>query len=327
MKKTFTFIFAFIFSLILLGQNINVGQLLYYPLNGNTLDNSGNSNNGIANNLTYGNDRLGNPNSAAYFDGNLSFISLPNNPDLKPQLPLSISFWVKIDDINNMNEFFTNDYKENTFSGVFINLNPSSKKIQVSIGNAQPNSSGPQNRRSLNGYTNINSNVWYHVTAVVSSLNDIKLFLNCQFDGGSYDGTATSLVYSNEPGAIGVNDIFGYNPFYFKGYMDEIRYWNRALSNLEVSELCSNTANIVNFESPNLNLILTPNPAYETITIDQEFASENPEYVIFNSLGQNIKKGKIDSQKSINVDELSRGIYFINIIDDSKIFSGKFIKN
>lgn len=327
MKKPYTLFIAIIFTILLYGQNINEGQLLFYPFNGNTLDFSGKNNNGIANSLTYGTDRLGNPNSAAYFDGNLSFISLPNNPDLKPQLPLSISFWVKIDDVNNFNEFFTNDYKEDTFSGVFINLNPSNQKVQVSIGNAQPNSSGPQNRRSLNGYTSLTSNVWYHITAVVIGINDIKLYVNCQFDGGSYDGTANSLVYSNAPGAIGVNDIYAYNPFYFKGFMDEIRYWNRALSFLEVQELCSNTANIVNFESNNLNLVLSPNPAFEIITIDQEFASENPEYVIFNSLGQNIKKGKIDSQKSIKVDELSKGIYFINIVDDSKIFSGKFIKN
>jgi len=328
MKKSFTLFITIVLTLLLSGQNINVGQLLYYPLNGDALDHSGNNNNGTATNLIYGVDRLGNPNSAAYFNGTNSYISLPNDSSLKPQLPVTISFWVKVDDVFAFNsEFFTTDYLENSFSGVFVNLNPNSRKIQLSIGSADINITGPSNRRSKTGTTSISSNVWYHVTGIVNGINNMSIYINCLEDGGSYDGYATSLGYTNMPGAVGVNDIVAYYPFHFKGYLDEVRYWDRALTSEEVRELCVNSTNIVNFSNTNLKLTITPNPTNESITIIEDFKTLTPEYVIFNTLGQEIKKGIIDSQKSIKVSELSNGVYFINIVDDNKIFSGKFIKN
>jgi len=239
MKKSFIIFFIFFSAVLIKAQNINVGQLIYYPFDGNVTDLSGNNNHGTAYSLTFGADRLGNPNSAAIFNGINGYVSLPNIPSLKPQLPVSIAFWVKVDDVFAHNsEFFTNDYLQNSFSGVFVNLNPSSKKIQVSIGNAALNSTTSANRRSKTGTTVINSNVWYHVIAVVSGFNDITIYVNCQNDGGTYDGTGTSLGYTNMPGVIGVNDIVAYNPFFFKGSIDEVRYWNRALTQADIDALC-----------------------------------------------------------------------------------------
>jgi hypothetical protein len=41
------------------------GLLGWWPFNGNAIDESGNNNNGTPNNITYVNDRFGNPNSSA----------------------------------------------------------------------------------------------------------------------------------------------------------------------------------------------------------------------------------------------------------------------
>src|SRR5690606_2941820 len=78
-------------------SQIEENLLLHYKFDGNTIDESGNGFDGLASNVTYTADRFGNVNSAVYFNGANSFIDLPNLAALKPQLPVSFSFWIKYD--------------------------------------------------------------------------------------------------------------------------------------------------------------------------------------------------------------------------------------
>jgi hypothetical protein len=67
-------------------QNLEEGMLLHYPFNGNAIDNSGNNHDGTIFGVTFGIDRFGNPDSAAYFDGVNDYINFPNIGELKPDL-------------------------------------------------------------------------------------------------------------------------------------------------------------------------------------------------------------------------------------------------
>jgi hypothetical protein len=79
------------FPLLLSGQDTEAGLLVYYPLDGNLLDASGNAADGVDQGVTFGADRFGNPNSAAQFDGN-GWVEMGSG--LQPELPVTLSCWV-----------------------------------------------------------------------------------------------------------------------------------------------------------------------------------------------------------------------------------------
>ncbi|RBW56685.1 hypothetical protein DS884_14610 [Tenacibaculum sp. E3R01] len=76
-------------------------------------------------------------------------------------------------------------------------------------------------------------------------------------------------------------------------------------------------------EAPLFNADIYPNPASNSISIKiNDFRKAN--YRISNTLGQIIKKGRVSN--SINVSELNKGIYILDINDGNKSIIKKFIK-
>src|SRR3989442_1073961 len=66
------------------GNNTDItsGLALYFPFDGNTVDSSGNVNNGSSINQMYAQDAWGNPNSAYFFNGVDNYITVDNNATL-----------------------------------------------------------------------------------------------------------------------------------------------------------------------------------------------------------------------------------------------------
>ncbi|MEY4877562.1 MAG: hypothetical protein RL708_2712, partial [Bacteroidota bacterium] len=74
-----------------------------------------------------------------------------------------------------------------------------------------------------------------------------------------------------------------------------------------------------------------PNPTHDYLQISGINNLFNADYLIINTLGQIIKKGKIETTSTgkaeqINVSDIVNGIYFIQIKTASSSFSSKFIK-
>lgn len=72
------------------------------------------------------------------------------------------------------------------------------------------------------------------------------------------------------------------------------------------------------------NLVsLYPNPTVNEIRFDQEF-DEETNYVIYNTLGETILKGKY--RGVISVELLQQGNYFVEVVNDSKTYRASFVK-
>ena len=87
-----------------------------------------------------------------------------------------------------------------------------------------------------------------------------------------------------------------------------------------------NTGVTLNTQSNTISKInLYPNPVTDLITVEGVF-EVNSHYRIFDALGREVKKGLIKSENStsINVSNLSKGTYYINIDTFDVV---KFIKN
>jgi hypothetical protein len=205
---------------------ISNGLIAFYPFNGNANDESGNGNTGIIYGTTLTKDRKGNLNSAYYFDG--SYIRIPNNNKINNSPRYTISVWVYV-------ERFKGSDAEGGYiisKGLYPNYN-----YDIAAGNLQ-------NTNSLNtsttyndnfvGYQSANTfktNTWYLMT-VTNDGSNLKTFIN----GVLNDYMSVGISQTNN------NDIYigryeGSNLWNYKGKLDDIRIYNRALNTTEISEL------------------------------------------------------------------------------------------
>ena len=104
-------------------QNIKDSLIVHYSFNGDAIDHSGNGFNAVNVGAISGEDRHGNADGALYFDGINDYVLLPNIPQLKPNLPVTFSFWVKTEDIDPANNrFFATDFEFDNYSGFWVLL-------------------------------------------------------------------------------------------------------------------------------------------------------------------------------------------------------------
>lgn len=324
MKKIY-FFSLFLFSIIILGQEQSDSLLLQYKFDANFLDSSGNEYDGENFGATFTEDRFGRQDSALYFNGVDNYLLFPNLEELKPQLPVSFSFWVKYDSMDGNDAYLlSTSFEYDRSSGIYFNTQMSTDKYAVNYGDGTY-FFNPSTRRTYISESVIDTVDWHHVSVIVNSALDMKIYVDCKELGGEYVGWGGDLVYSENPGNLGRgrrNDNSGIN--YFKGAIDDFYYWNRALSEDEIPDLCSNEQMRITDFYINDKILIIPNPVKDRFTINSNIDSIHS-YIIYNKLGQVIIHNPYKNSK-IDVRSLESGIYFIKIITESKHYVSKFIK-
>jgi concanavalin A-like lectin/glucanase superfamily protein/type IX secretion system substrate protein len=318
----------YIFGLVLLmatsvfSQSIGDNLLLFYRFNGDTNDSSGNGYTGTPHAITYGPDRFGNPNSAAYFNGIDSFVNFPNLAVLKPDLPVSFSFFIKYtsDDYHNQVVFNTS-FEENQCTGVWFNSSLTNNGHAVNYGDGALSYS-PDTRRTFLCYKAVVINDWRQITVVVNSESDMKIYFDCSNTTGTFSGTGGSLVYSPAPGCIGRHDRNLSEPAdYFQGYIDDFRYWDRALTPEDNALICENLA-VSDFQPLPNTLTIYPNPTSDRLNVETNM-QDIELFTVYNSLGQQMYAG--DFLPVIDVSNFLAGIYFITIKADQGTVTKKIV--
>lgn len=323
MKKIVTlFSIILLFTEICFGQVSNKGLVAYYPFNGNANDESGYKNNGIINGAELTTDRFGYPNNAFKFDGTTAFIDVPSSSTLALTGDKTVSVWVKIDSANLMQQYTTVLSKEIT------GITYPTFHIQL-LGSIYGSDSHKIDFHSGSNYTNYSVKAtklyseyidkWLNITAVYSQSSGLmKIFLNDTLSSSVNVGYITSNFDNNVPLYIGRGYIGGSHT-YFKGIIDDIRIYNYALTDLEVTELhkgIPSSSRLANSQNT-ANIHLTPT---KEIAVD---CGENLESLIgskikiSNSLGQTVYQSNITQQIStIDIKHrFNNGIIFVQLID------------
>jgi len=210
------------------------GLVACYPFDGNTNDESGNSLNGSVvgtPNLTA--DRFGNGGKAYYFDGK-SYINVGNSPKLDVNYH-TITAWVKPEpktsqDIGSAGRQIVGKVKPNTYETLSFGLE---KDNYFSTGFA----TGSEINHPLKSSSIIENNQW-HFVAMSYDGTKVTLYRDGLADA-SYPRTGTVRTNTNSL-AIGrhggdANQLGDDN--FFKGTMDEVRIYNRALTEAEIKQL------------------------------------------------------------------------------------------
>ena len=232
--KRFYFILLILFAQVAWGQIPTNGLVAYYPFNGNVNDESGNTVNGTNNGGTFTNDRYGNASKAIQFNGN-SWVDIGTT--LQNNL-FTINLWIyvtslpsnnyglisKLDNLNSTNRFKNHE--------IYLQSNGKINAI-IADGTIWNN---------FNSLSRIKANEWTMLTLRYSG-STASLFINGGLDA-SY--SISDYTISN------VKTVFGRRavPFnssdniYLNGRLDDIRFYNRALSDAEIQQIYFAETNI-----------------------------------------------------------------------------------
>ena len=230
------------------------GLVAWYPFEGDASDASGNDRNGTVHGATLTQDRHGRENNAYEFDGEDDYIRV-NHDKIFNNLPLSVGVWFKSDG-NAEETGIVSKYWSGNWNGWQI-MERNGRIIPWYLRSARPKriviGDYGENKSFNSSYTKA---TWNHITTVFSE-NGGKLFVNGKFaDDKNWTGTpspTTSKVQLD----IGLYKGTGKRGF-FKGSIDEVRIYDRVLSDEEVSALYELESTNQNDDRP------TPPPPPET---------------------------------------------------------------
>ena len=229
--------------------NLENGLVAYYPFSGNANDVTGNGNDLSVHGPVLATDRFGNVNQCYLFDGTPSAAQylITNNISNFVTNTYTISFWANVQAYNpphlGGNPYNYDDFKLQAFYSVNSNNWNISPLMAASL-DIDNNSrlfvghAGDTYYKSADSLIQLDQ--WYFVTVVYDG-RLCKIYK----DGELLGSFAASISFQNQFDFVigGIRngtamDVMGG----FKGKLDEFRYYNRALSDIEIQELY-NTSN------------------------------------------------------------------------------------
>jgi hypothetical protein len=210
------------------------GLVAYYPFNGNANDESGNNLHGDILGPVLTKDRNGKENRAYYFDGIDDYIQVNNNPLLNLTNSLTISVWAQGTAFGPDNgESVCGLVSKGPLVPFALGLN-SGDVVLFRISS----SGNLHNARKTN--LSIDKTIWYHYVGVFDAGNSLRLYINGEEIVNNTSSIPHSIDTFDYKLLIGsrTHSQFPYDPFfYFKGSIDEVRIYNRTLTDAEIEVL------------------------------------------------------------------------------------------
>ncbi len=173
---------------------------------------------------------------AMRFDGVDDYINLGNIYD-DLNLPITVSAWVYIDPTATLpGPILTTQDNDQIYNGFWFFASKSEIIFEYGDGLGADN---PAFRKGKKATIPIfQHGRWNHVAGVMRSGTDVQVYINGINVGGSSSGTSTSpmaSVFPNDVAKIGYH-LSNSIVYRFKGLMDELRLYNRALSEAEIRQ-------------------------------------------------------------------------------------------
>jgi hypothetical protein len=260
-----------------------LGIIAHYPLDGNANDISINALNGtIIGNPTPTTDRFGQSGSAMAFDGVDDHIDLGSSALLKPTAAVTLSLWAQ------------NDNWSSFWNWAALAGNTSSGGYELVVHGATNVFESEVNRNSTYGVANyplasLNSN-WHHFALTYDGRYNI-LYV----DGVAVDtddaGANFPIHYSypNNHTLIGAEaGTVGTEGDYFSGKIDDVQFYDRALSANEISDLFNGFVGINDPYELSVSINLFPNPAFQDLQLQVQSDAKQSAEILFWTLQERL---------------------------------------
>ena len=198
------------------------GLIAYYPFNGNANDESGNGLDGMVYGATLTKDRFNRNNRAYFFDGKNDYIYVKYNSlfNFSPKGDFSICIWIKNLSTNNWWKALLVKSKSNGSWDYGLYLTPDNRFM-----------GGLDNRHEV--YSNIKTYAEWRFVVLIYKNGNWKLYVDKKLEGYKINGNKIK----QSAGGIALGKKGERDSDYFKGYLDDIRIYNRALDDKEIQAL------------------------------------------------------------------------------------------
>ncbi len=216
-----------------------VGLVSWWAAEGNALDSYGANNATLMNGATFAAGEVG---QAFSLDGANDYVKIPKSPSLNVGAQLTIEFWMKADPSNPMNtccqglvtsDFYLMEISSGNGPTVGVNF-----VISTDGGASYPNTATAAN----GGGAVVSSGVWHHIAGTYDGTK-LQLYVDGQpwRNSAPASGTISSMLANSfvslgsEDGRTVCGNCVGTR--YFKGLLDEVDIYNRALSAAEIAAI------------------------------------------------------------------------------------------
>ncbi|MBU0528272.1 T9SS type A sorting domain-containing protein [bacterium] len=296
----------------------------FYPFNGNANDESNNNNNGTISGATLVDDRWGNK-SAYTFDGINDNIRISNSESLNFQNAVTINFWIRVDEFFNRESYpLSHGNWENRWK-----VSITDKHIRWTVKNAM------DVVKDLDSETELVLNKLYNITVLYDGISDYEIYVDGELDAfTSFSG----LIKKTDEIDLMIGQVLPENTQYnFKGFLDDIRIYNYAISYSDIQALDIADENKVNLPN-NFKLAQNyPNPFNPSTTIHYSLSEESTVTInIYDMLGRKIteliSKEQHSGSHSIQWNGtdtqgnlVSAGIYFYQLKSGQHIVTKKML--
>jgi hypothetical protein len=227
------------------------GLVGWWPFNGNTTDESSNTNDGNVNGATLTNDRFGNNNAAYSFNGSNNYISMPTMNNIPMgNSARTLSVWMNPSSLSNQWTLTAIGYGSPSTNNAFM----------VGLGN---------NIIAVQGWVSDYSSPliytvgqWLHAVCTYDGTN-IQIYVD-----GVLIGTGTNSLWNTN----GTEFYFGARPSqgnsFFPGQLDDIGIWNRVLTQQEITALYNGCQLSVNTQPTNQTININNNAQFVVSSTD-----------------------------------------------------------
>ncbi|MFA6597452.1 MAG: LamG-like jellyroll fold domain-containing protein [Ignavibacteriaceae bacterium] len=293
------------------GINLNQGLVVHYPFNGNTNDESGNGKHGVKYGATLTTDRFGNPDKAFQFNGTSDYIDIPGTNNLHlNSTGLTLAAWINFTEPNDIHAI-VGKHISGYGNGYYLMIRLATK-IEFLV-------DSDFGLRTTESY---NDGKWHFVVGTFDG-SMMKLYINGELKSSQ---TKTYSSMNDSTVTIGKHHT-GVAADFFNGKLDDIRIYNRPITELELSALYNQK--IVGIEeNTSINPVAFslkqnyPNPFNPTTSI--QYAVGGTQFVslkVYDVLGNEVatlvneekQPGVYNYELGIRNYELSSGVYFYQL--------------
>ncbi|NRD21184.1 Ig-like domain-containing protein [Winogradskyella eckloniae] len=162
--------------------------------------------------------------SSLVFDGTEDYISFANNYSLN-NTPFSIEAWIKADNLIGTKTILSKRDSNNLDSGYDLSI--INNRIYFRWNNA-----------SMYVTTPLNNSKWYHVAVTYNGSNSYLIYVDGFAVTTAAAGVVNAPLLNTNNCLIGAMDTTNGNPtHYFDGGIDEVRFWDIALTEDQIREM------------------------------------------------------------------------------------------
>lgn len=204
------------------------GMDLWLPGDGNTRDDAGGNNGSLQGGATFAAGKVG---QAFSLNGTTSFVQVPHNTNLNPAGAFTVDFWINASSQQTFSQLLLVDkshgWADGTGWGVQTNTSGAPCFFYGTGGNTL-DFHGPC------GTSGILDDQWHHFAGVFTG-TEFRIYLDGVLNTSM--SFSVPIVNNTRPVNVGMSWGAGTPTRFFHGLMDEVEFFNRALSATEVAAI------------------------------------------------------------------------------------------